>query len=323
MKKEQGLPNTEKRATHRMGGQFYVKPYEVHDTLIKLGTHNSFYDAIVRNAAIKEDWSIDGIWVIATFTASMREMGTWANKGKSYAATFLEELLEAKAVEKLEDGSYRVPRYKRKQDEGVKASDIQFLYEKIENLELIIRDLVANKNDKSPEEKEDEIKVLYSEDIISLFYKRIGQQRISGEKRAKARNVYRKLRDDNFTPEEICFAVQWTLDNANEKPYDFALIPSTIGQALAVKEKAERKKTAEEERQEEADREREKLERQEKERDDWEFYKAELPEEEREELKQRAIQEISDSGEFPAQFITDVLIVIRENEILRKEGKGQ
>jgi hypothetical protein len=248
----------------------------------------------------------------------VQQIARWRNKGRSHTRILLKKLNDASLIVTDDYTSYELPMYKKKHDEGIRPSDIHLLTKKLEELEAFVRDSLANGEMAIPKE----IIILSREKIISMFYKGIGQERISAMKREKARKVYKKLRTDDFTPEEIAFAVQWTLDNANEKPYDFALIPSTIGQALAVKVKAERRETAEEERQKEADSEQEKLERQEKERDDWEFYKAELPEEEREELKQRAIQEIGDSEEFPAEFISDVLIVIKENDILRREGKG-
>jgi len=45
--------------------------------------------------------------------------------------------------------------------------------------------------------------------------------------------------DDDFKPEDIQFAVEWTLKNAKEELYDFSIIKHTIGQAIVAKKKAE------------------------------------------------------------------------------------
>lgn len=322
------------RSRRRMGGLFYVKPYQVHDKLKKLGGNlHCFYDGILRNAIIKEDWERSSVWVSGKFQATAQQLGKWTGKSKNYARILLNKLVKAGMIVETADGSYELPMYKRKQDEGVRASDIQLINKKLEQLEkqnadmkIFVRDFIANgkmpipaDSCKLPQEKKQDKKSLSGDKIISMFYKGIGQQRITATKREKARGIYKKLRADNFTPEEIHFAVQWTLENANEQPYAFALIEDTIGQALAAREKAESIQQVEEERQKAVDREREDTEKEESERDKWEFYKAELPQKERQELRARATKELTDSGDYASQFMTDILIGIKETEILRRQ----
>lgn len=310
----------------RMGGRFYVKPFELHDRLAKLGNLNCYYDCILRHAVIDEDWETNTVWVLGRFLATPEQFSKWTGKGKSYSRILLNKLVRAEIILMAPDGSFQLPMFKKKQDAGVRASDIQLLREKIEELETIVSEvLVTGKipipadSGKSPEEKKSKIIVFSSEKIISMFYKGIGQARITASKREKAREVYKKLRADKFSREEIGFAVHWTIENANEKPYDFALLLDTIGQAVAAKTKADSKKEKAAERQKAVDTQFEELERQESERDDWEFYKADMGLIQREELRQNAIEEIAASGEYQAEFISDILITVKENEILRRE----
>ncbi len=68
--------------------------------------------------------------------------------------------------------------------------------------------------------KEDSLKdSLSPREIVSGFYRGIGQLKISKAKRERAEKVFKELAEDNFSPEDIQFAVEWTLKNAREKPY--------------------------------------------------------------------------------------------------------
>jgi len=299
-----------------MGGRFYVKDYQLHDKLAELDL-NDFYDGILRHAVINEHWETDSVWVLGRFQATSRQIMIWTGKSRTSVWRLLNTLIKAKIIVMVSDGSYELSMYKRKEDEGVRASDIHFLNKKVEELAALVRDSLAN--GKMPIPKGDTIIVLSREKIISMFYKGIGQDRISGKKREKARKVYRKLRTDKFTREEITFAVQWTLENANEQPYDFALLLDTIGQAVAAKKEADSREEDAADRQKEIDTEREEREKEESERDEWEFYKAELADEERQELRARATKELDDSGQYRDQFMSDILIGIKETEILRSQ----
>jgi len=164
---------------------------------------------------------------------------------------------------------------------------------------------------------------LSSRNVISGFYRGIGQKRISREKRERANGIFKKLRKDGFSAEDIAFAVEWTLENAKEEPYDFAIIQHTIGQAIAAKEKEEAEAKEIEERERKAAEEKDLKEREEKEREEIENRKESLSPEERAELHERAEAEIRESGDFKPQFITEFLIEIKENEILRRDLEKQ
>lgn len=321
--------------SRRMGGRFYVKPFQVHDKLSDHRILNSLYDGILRSAAITEDWESDPVWVLGEFQASVKEIGGWIRTNRSYGRQLLYKLVKTGVLIKTDTG-YQLPYYKKKADEGVKPADIQNLAREMRDLKKVVSGLL--KQEKKPvvldsdsqEEPAAEIISFSRETTISLFYKSVGQTRITRGKRSKAQEVYQSLRADNFTPEEIHFAVEWILENASEKPYDFALIPSVIGQALGDKENVKQEEQeeqgrigVEQEKESAKQAEEDEMERQEKERDDWEFYKADMPEKERSELREAAITEISDSGKYTRAFINDVLITIKENEILRARRSAE
>ena len=154
--------------------------------------------------------------------------------------------------------------------------------------------------------------------IISGFYKGIGQDKIAKTKRERGLSVGRKLRTDGFSLEDIAFAVEWTLENAEKEPYDFAIIEHTIGQALAARDKIASESRAIEERDKAVEEENSKREAEELERQEIETHKADLSPEEHAELRQKAHEELIEFG-ISEQMITDFLLNIKENEILRRQ----
>jgi len=170
-----------------------------------------------------------------------------------------------------------------------------------------------------PFKEESKVSLSTLNTVISGFYRGIGQNRISKEKRERAFKIATKLRKDGFSLEDIAFAVEWTLENAKEDPYDFGIIQHTIGQALAARDKHESEKSAIEEREKAAEEERSKREGEKGEREEIETQKAGLSEEKRAELREGAEAEILDSGIYKPGFISEPLIAAKENEILRKQ----
>ena len=155
--------------------------------------------------------------------------------------------------------------------------------------------------------------------IVTLFYKGIGQENISKKKRERAENNIKELEEEGFSLEDIEFAVKWTIDNSREKPYDFSLIKDTIGQAMAAKKEIEAKETKriENERlkaQKEED-EKKTVEIQEKIKE----YKESLNEDQRLELREKALEEIRKTKGIKEEFITELFIEAKENEIIRKQ----
>jgi len=155
--------------------------------------------------------------------------------------------------------------------------------------------------------------------IITGFYKRTGHARITKHKRERAEKNFKELLKDGFSPEDIEFAVEWTLENAKEELYDFSIIKHTIGQAMAAKEEDEERKARKREEERMAAERQAEEHRREEEKARIGIYKGGLSPEQRAELRNRAAAEIRNSGQFKEEFITDYLIEAKENELIRKQ----
>jgi hypothetical protein len=168
--------------------------------------------------------------------------------------------------------------------------------------------------------KEESLKdSLSPRDIIYSFYRGIGQKRVTKAKRERAEKCLKELLDENFTLEDIQFAIEWTQKNSKEDIYDFSIITHTISQAMSDKERIEKEKTrrlerekAELERQEDQKREEEELA-------EIKAYKGELSKEEREELRKKAVNEIEKMEGVKREFVSEILVEAKENEILKAQ----
>ena len=168
--------------------------------------------------------------------------------------------------------------------------------------------------------KEDNLKnSLSQEEIIFRFYDCIGQKKLTNTKKERARECIKELIKEGFSIEDVAFAVEWTLNNSKEKVYDFSILKHTISQAIADKEKVEAKQAMLQEQERLATQEKVEEERLEKEREEIEAFKEKLEPKEREKLRQRALEEISKMGGVKQEFITEILIRAKENEILKAE----
>ena len=115
--------------------------------------------------------------------------------------------------------------------------------------------------------------------------------------------------------EEIAFAAEWIPKNSTEKIRTFGILPSIMGQAMRAK-KATGKVRKEEARVSAAEEERRRLE------GEIQEMRSRMSEDELNELRERADKEIRESGEYKEQFITDMLITAKENEILQREKQA-
>lgn len=175
-------------------------------------------------------------------------------------------------------------------------------------------------NDPIKDISKDSLKdTLSSREIISGFYKGIGQRRIAAQKRERAGRDLEELLKDGFSTDDIQFAVEWTLANTKEEVYDFSIIKHTIGQAMAAKEKVEagEARKLQEERLA-AERQADKKKREE-EKARIDSYKETLSSKERAKLRERAETEIKESGQYKPEFITEHLIEAKESELIREQ----
>ncbi|MDQ1329423.1 MAG: hypothetical protein QG641_2713 [Candidatus Poribacteria bacterium] len=166
----------------------------------------------------------------------------------------------------------------------------------------------------------DSIKNTLSQDqIIDLFYKGIGQTKISQRKRERAKKCFEELIQDGFSQEDIVFAINWTIKNAKEKPYDFALIKDTIGQAMAAEKEIEAEEQKSLEKEQNRTRQLEEEKKLVEERERITTYKESLSPKQRSELRERALHEIRKTKGIKEEFITEIFIESKENEIIRKQ----
>ena len=175
-------------------------------------------------------------------------------------------------------------------------------------------------NDPIKYNNKDSLKDTLSVDnLISFFYDGLGHSKISREKRERAKKCIEELTADNFNLEEILFAIEWTLKNKTEKLYDFSIIKHTIGEALATIKKISTIDKQRIDEENKAKLEKEEFYRQEQEIKKFEAYKKTMNSNDRTKLRERALVEIKNMPNIKEDFISDMLIGIKENEILRKE----
>lgn len=169
-------------------------------------------------------------------------------------------------------------------------------------------------------------------DIVNMFYIGIGQEKISRAKRERGVETSRKLIQDGFEPDDIQFAVEWTLKNPKGEIYDFSIIEHTIGQAMGARRIMESKmrdrQEWEDEQESRQEQEKESQEREEREREEIETFRESLSLDERVRLREEAQAEIAKSGDYKADFVSEILITAMENTILRarleeKKGNGE
>ena len=174
--------------------------------------------------------------------------------------------------------------------------------------------------------KNDPIKDIYKDSlkdtlspraIVSAFYRGIGQQKITAAKRERAENDFKELLNDGFKAEDIQFAVEWTLKNAKEELYDFSIIKHTIGQAMAAKRKVQANEAKKREREKIAAQKEAEEKRRSEEEAQIRAYKESLSEKERAALRQRALEELENTKDLKKEFINDILIAVKENELLK------
>jgi len=169
--------------------------------------------------------------------------------------------------------------------------------------------------------KEDSLKDSLSLNPVDLFYTGIGQTKISKAKRERGNKVVQELKADGFSLEDIAYAAEWTPKNAKEEVYDMEILKHTIGKAIPAREAGQQ--ATEREREEAArvsvaEEERRRLE------GEIQEIRSRKSKSELTELRKKAEKEIRESGEYQEQFITDMLITGKENEILRsKMGENE
>lgn len=341
----------------RMAGPFVPLPGEIFDVL-EAESPQCFkaYAYILYRFFVEQDPDVEGEWVLGRIQASKAEIAAKVPGERSWFRDKIWPTLESLGlVREAEGGFVELPKLYKKAHQYLSPLQVtrrfNLIVQKLEEMEtrqasiesLILEVKPLNLEVKPPKlegappnlevkppkpggviiNRDQNKRSLSSNNIISGFYRGIGQKRISKRKRERGKIALEKLRKEGFSAEDIAFAVGWTLGNAKEEPYDFSIIEHTIGQAIAAREKEEAEWREMQERERKAQEERERIEREEKEHDEIEAYKEGLDPDQREELREKAVAEIRDSGDYKEQFITEVLIEIKENEILNRRIKKE
>ena len=162
------------------------------------------------------------------------------------------------------------------------------------------------------------IYTLSAKKIINEFYSGIGQEKVSKQKRERAENNIKELLDEGFTEEDIAFAVKWTINNSREKPYDFSLIKDTIGQATAAKKQEEEKEAKRLEIEQSKTKKMEQEKKIQEVRENIKSHKDKLSTEQKADLRAKALNEIRNTKGIKEEFITEILIEAKENELIAK-----
>jgi len=336
----------------------YVPSYpEVTDKLagVKSGLARWVYHVMLTKFPIDEDWSDDPVWVSGIISATKKRIAD--QSAVSYPAfyRYWKQLIEAGLVREREGGLFVLPFFKKKAYDAISPTEVRERFSRneaviAENEAVIAKLKAAIENDpENPGKQEDDYQQIITdhqqnvedhqqnvdvsypfkglkkekislsrEKIISWFYKQIGQSRISGVEREKARQVYRKLKADQFTVREIDFAVRWTIENATEKPRSFSLVNSMIGQAMEALKNAEEKAKRVEEEKRLVDEARIEQEKQAEDTKRIEAIKDGMTPRKRENLRDEAFRELTDIQGMSKAFIGEPLIKSKENEIIRR-----
>jgi len=337
----------------KMAGRFFVVPFEVYDKLSELGASaRDVYYSILRFHFIDEDWDTDTEWVRGTIRTTKADIWRLAEVAKGhFFRTTWPSLVDAGLVRDNEDGTISIEKLKKKIDEGISPAQIREMAKEIKHLKAVITGLVqtggsGRKPDGSlgenhPESGERPHEASQETDqsgerppraresllgsrfkdlslrAIGDFYTGIGQTKFSEKKRERGLKIYEKLTDEGFRPEEIQFAIEWTIKNAKEKLYDFSIVEHTIGQAMAEMEREEKKRKQKEQKEREAAEEQQNEDEEQAERRRVLEYKESMVPEERKQLRREAEEEIRKSGQYKDEFTDDFVLEIKENMILR------
>jgi len=156
--------------------------------------------------------------------------------------------------------------------------------------------------------------------MVSRFYGEIGQKRISRGLRDRAIASIKKLMKEGYRPGQIAYALEWIPKNATEEVKHFGIVPHMIDQAIEAGEKElailEARQAVQEQR--EVD-ERSRLSDQ-QESAALENYKDQLPDQEREDLREKVVTKLQNTPGIKDEMISEIVINAFENELIRETG---
>jgi hypothetical protein len=149
--------------------------------------------------------------------------------------------------------------------------------------------------------------------LITKLYKGIGRAKADVFERESGKKHIGDLLENGYSLEDIDFAIEWSLENAAGEIEDFSSIKNLIDRAIAAREEYMAKRT-QQAKEEVKDQGEEQIERR-----MVEAYRNMMSDAERKKLRERVMAEILQDERINEEFVTDQLIVIKENEIIRTE----
>lgn len=149
--------------------------------------------------------------------------------------------------------------------------------------------------------------------LINNFYSGIGNGRIDIFEREAGKKNISELTEKGYSLEDIDFAIEWCLENARDEIEDFSSIKNLIDKALKAREEYIAKKS------EKVEKEAGQQEQEEIERKMIEAYRKLMSDAEKKKLRERVMNELRQDKRINEEFVTEPLIIIKENEIIRRE----
>ncbi len=149
--------------------------------------------------------------------------------------------------------------------------------------------------------------------LINKFYSKVGNGRVDIFEREAGKKYINNLIKKGYSLEDIDFAMDWGFANAWEEIDDISSIGNLIDRAIADREEniAKRTKQAEESAKKQYNEEIE--------RKMVESYRMMMSDSEKKLLRERAMDLIKQDSRINLEFVTEQLIIIKENEIIRDE----
>jgi hypothetical protein len=149
--------------------------------------------------------------------------------------------------------------------------------------------------------------------LVTKFYKGMGKSKTDIFEREAGKKHISDLIEAGYSLEDVDFAIEWAMEKARDELEDFSSIKGIIDKAIAEREEHMAKRT------QQAEKEVKGQEDEEIESKMVEAYRKIMPESEQKRLRERVMEEIRKNKSIKEEFITEQLIVIMENEIIRKE----
>ena len=149
--------------------------------------------------------------------------------------------------------------------------------------------------------------------LITKLYKGIGNGKVDIFERESGKRHISDLLQEGYSLEDIDYATEWALEYAADEIEDFSSIKDLMDRAIKARDEhmAKRTRQAEKEVKGQGDEvvERKMVE----------AYRKMMSDAEKKRLRERVMNDIRQDKKYNEEFITEQLIVIMENEIIRRE----